>query len=130
MSLAIIKTRTQVGIASLPVAVEVHLSNGLPAFAIVGLPETVVKQSKERVRSALLNSNYEFPEGRITVNLAPADIPKEGGRFDLPIAIGILVASGQLEVSALDEYEFAGELALDGALRGIPATLPFAYETG
>lgn len=129
MSLAIIKTRTQVGIASLPVAVEVHLSNGLPAFAIVGLPETVVKESKERVRSALLNSNYEFPEGRITVNLAPADIPKEGGRFDLPIAIGILVASGQLEVSALDEYEFAGELALDGALRGIPATLPFAYET-
>lgn len=128
MSLAIVKTRTQVGIASLPVSVEVYLSNGLPSFAIVGLPETVVKESKERVRSALLNSHYEFPEGRITVNLAPADIPKEGGRFDLPIAIGILIASGQLETTYLDEYEFTGELALNGALRAIPATLPFAFE--
>lgn len=125
---AIIQTRTQVGIRALPVSVEVHLSNGLPQFAIVGLPETVVKESKERVRSALLNSNFEFPNGRITVNLAPADIPKEGGRFDLPIAIGILVASGQLETRILDQYEFAGELALNGSLRAIPASLPFAYE--
>lgn len=126
--LAVTKTRTQVGIRALPVSVEVHLSNGLPGFAIVGLPETVVKESKERVRSALLNSNFEFPNGRITVNLAPADIPKEGGRFDLPIAIGILVASGQLNGTQLNEYEFAGELALSGELRSVSAMLPFAYE--
>lgn len=127
--LAIIKTRTQVGIHAHPVSVEVHISNGLPGFAIVGLPETVVKESKERVRSALLNSNFEFPNGRITVNLAPADLPKEGGRFDLPIALGILVASGQMNNQFLEEYECAGELALSGELRSIPAMLPFAYET-
>ncbi len=99
------------------VTVEVHLSNGLPSFTIVGLPETEVKESKDRVRSALLNSQFDFPARRITVNLAPADLPKEGGRFDLPIALGILAASGQLPSQGLDRFEFAGELALTGELR-------------
>jgi magnesium chelatase family protein len=99
------------------VTVEVHLSNGLPSFTIVGLPETEVKESKDRVRSALLNSQFDFPARRITVNLAPADLPKEGGRFDLPIALGILAASGQLSSQGLDRFEFAGELALTGELR-------------
>lgn len=127
MSIASVNTRAQFGMQALPIAVEVHISNGLPAFVIVGLPETVVKESKERVRSAILNSQFELPDGRITVNLAPADIPKEGGRFDLPIAIGILVASGQIKGHMLHEYEFAGELALNGALRPIHASLPFSY---
>jgi len=99
------------------VTVEVHLSNGLPSFTIVGLPETEVKESKDRVRSALLNSQFNFPARRITVNLAPADLPKEGGRFDLPIALGILAASGQLPNTGLERFEFAGELALTGELR-------------
>jgi magnesium chelatase family protein len=90
MSLAIVHTRAQLGIDAPQVTVEVHLSNGLPGFAIVGLPETAVKESKDRVRSAILNSHFEFPVKRITVNLAPADLPKEGGRYDLAIAIGIL----------------------------------------
>lgn len=127
MNIATINTRAQFGMRAVPVAVEVHISNGLPGFFIVGLPETVVKESKERVRSALLNSQFEFPEGRITVNLAPADIPKEGGRFDLPIAIGILAASNQIPGNVLEQYEFAGELALNGHLRPIKAALPFAY---
>lgn len=105
------------------VTVEVHLSNGLPSFTIVGLPETEVKESKDRVRSALLNSQYEFPARRITVNLAPADLPKEGGRFDLPIALGILAASGQLPADELARYEFAGELALTGELRPVRGAL-------
>lgn len=105
------------------VTVEVHLSNGLPSFTIVGLPETEVKESKDRVRSALLNSQFDFPARRITVNLAPADLPKEGGRFDLPIALGILAASGQLPSQGLDRFEFAGELALTGELRPFRGTL-------
>ncbi len=105
------------------VTVEVHLSNGLPSFTIVGLPEAEVKESKDRVRSALLNSHYEFPSRRITVNLAPADLPKEGGRFDLPIALGILAASGQLPMGELAAYEFAGELALTGELRPVRGAL-------
>jgi magnesium chelatase family protein len=127
MNLAIVKTRVQCGMQAIPVTVEVHLSNGLPCFAMVGLPETVVKESRERVRSAILNSQFEFPDGRITVNLAPADIPKEGGRFDLPIALGILIASMQIKGHLLEEYEFAGELALNGEIRPIQAALPFAY---
>ncbi len=127
MTLAIIKCRAQVGIHAPPVSVEVHLSNGLPQMSIVGLPETAVKESKDRVRSALLNSQFEFPAKRITINLSPADLPKEGGRFDLPIALGILVASGQIASPLLDQFEFAGELALDGALRRIAGALPFAH---
>ena len=105
-SLAVVHTRTIVGVTAHPVTVEVHLANGLPAFSTVGLPETTVKESKDRVRGAILNSGFEFPAKRITVNLAPADLPKTGGRFDLPIAIGILMASGQLPVSvALNDLE-------------------------
>lgn len=97
MSLAIVYSRAQTGMDAPLVTVEVHLSNGLPGLAIVGLPETAVKESRERVRAALLNSGFEFPARRITVNLAPADLPKEGGRYDLAIALGILGASGQLD---------------------------------
>ncbi|CAH9063123.1 Competence protein ComM [Pseudoalteromonas sp. CIP111854] len=124
MSLAKIYTRAQVGISAPQVCVEVHLSNGLPAFHIVGLPETSVKEAKERVRSALTNSRFLFPEQRITVNLSPADLPKEGGRYDLAIAVGILVASGQLVSKELMHYEFYGELALSGEILGVQAILP------
>ena len=110
-----------------PVTVEVHLANGLPSFTIVGLPEAEVKESKDRVRSALLNCRFEFPARRITVNLAPADLPKESGRFDLPIALGILAASGQIPAEKMTEYEFAGELALTGELRPIRGALAMTY---
>lgn len=130
MSLAIVYSRAKLGINAPLVTVEVHLSNGLPSLAIVGLPETAVKESKDRVRSAILNSHLEFPARRITVNLAPADLPKEGGRFDLPIAIGILAASGQIPKEALAQYEFLGELALSGDLRPIAAALPAALACG
>ena len=117
MSLAICYTRAQLGIEAPLVTVETHLSNGLPGFTIVGLPETAVKESKDRVRSALINSHFEFPPRRITVNLAPADLPKEGGRYDLAIALSILAASGQVPTEQLEHYEFIGELALSGELR-------------
>ena len=110
------------------VTVEVHLANGLPMFTIVGLPETEVKESKDRVRAALLNARFEFPARRITVNLAPADLPKESGRFDLPIAIGILVASGQIPGDKLKQHEFAGELALTGELRPIRGALAMTFK--
>ncbi len=126
MSLAVVYSRALVGIDAPPVIVEVHLANGLPSMSIVGLPEAEVKESKDRVRAALLNGRFEFPARRITVNLAPADLPKEGGRFDLPIAIGILAASGQLVAPALETYEFAGELALTGELRAIRGALTAA----
>ncbi|MBN9289333.1 MAG: ATP-dependent protease [Gammaproteobacteria bacterium 39-13] len=129
MSLATVFSRANVGIHAPQVVVETHLSNGLPQFTIVGLPETAVKESKDRVRSALMQSGYEFPKKRITVNLAPADLPKEGGRFDLPIAISILLASKQLFCPHIDQYEFAGELALGGALRPVKGILPFALAT-
>lgn len=124
MNLAISKTRATIGMLARSVTVEVHLSNGLPSFTIVGLPQTAVKESKDRVRSAIINSHFEFPCRRITVNLAPADLPKIGSGFDLPIAIGILAASGQLPVSKLEQHEFIGELALDGGLRRIPSIIP------
>jgi magnesium chelatase family protein len=111
------------------VTVEVHLSNGLPSLSIVGLPETAVKESKDRVRSAILNSQFDFPARRITINLAPADLPKEGGRFDLPIALGILAASRQVPDNELQHYEFAGELALSGELRSIQGVLPMTLRT-
>jgi magnesium chelatase family protein len=126
MSLACIYSRARVGLESPLVTVEVHLANGLPAFNIVGLPETSVRESKDRVRSAIINCGYEFPAKRITINLAPADLPKEGGRFDLPIALGILVASDQLPKANLNQYEFAGELALSGELREIVGEIPMA----
>ncbi len=129
MSLAIVYSRVSNGIHAPAVVVEAHISNGLPTFSIVGLPETAVKESRDRVRSALLNTHFEFPGGRITVNLAPADLPKDGGRFDLPIALGILAATGQIPKTALNEFEFAGELALSGELRPIHGTLPFAIAT-
>lgn len=124
MSLARIYSRAQVGIQAPEVIVEVHLGNGLPAFHIVGLPEASVKEAKDRVRSALENSKFGFPDQRITVNLAPADLPKDGGRFDLAIAIGILVASGQIVCTEIEKYEFYGELALNGEVRGVNAILP------
>ena len=102
MSLAIVFSRAEVGIDAPLVSVEVHLSNGLPNLSIVGLPEAAVKESKDRVRGAILNSRFEFPNRRITINLAPADLPKEGGRFDLPIALGILAASGQIPREPLE----------------------------
>tara|TARA_R110000868_G_scaffold10639_3_gene51592 strand:- start:10012 stop:11526 length:1515 start_codon:yes stop_codon:yes gene_type:complete len=129
LSLSIVHTRGQNGIQSPYVTVETHLTGGLPGFSIVGLPETAVKESRERVRSAMMNSQFEFPRRRITVNLAPADTPKEGGRFDLPIALGILSAMEQVPLASVREYEFAGELALSGELRAIKGILPFAMET-
>ncbi len=126
MSLAVVYSRAQIGIAAPLISVEVHLSNGLPSLSIVGLAETSVKESKDRVRAALLNSHFEFPTRRITINLAPADLPKEGGRFDLPIAIGILAASAQIPAAPLSRYEFLGELALSGAVRGTRGVLPAA----
>ncbi|GAA0371532.1 YifB family Mg chelatase-like AAA ATPase [Bowmanella denitrificans] len=127
MSLAIVHTRASVGIDAPPIRVEVHLANGLPAFNIVGLPEASVRESRDRVRSALINSGFEFPARRITVNLAPADLPKEGGRFDLPIAIGIIAAGGQIPAQQLEKHELAGELALSGELAPISGALPLAY---
>ena len=124
MSFAIIHTRARVGIEAPSVTVETHLSGGLPSLSIVGMPETAVRESKDRVRSALLNSGFEFPARRITINLAPADLPKEGSRFDLPIAMGILVASGQLDAESVTTMEFLGELALDGGLRALQGVLP------
>lgn len=129
MSVAVAYGRAAVGVQAPSVAVEVHLTNGLPSLSVVGLPETAVKEAKDRVRSAILTSGFDFPTRRITVNLAPADLPKEGGRFDLPIAVGILAASGQLPCNELESYEFAGELALTGKLRAISAVLPMALHT-
>jgi len=127
--LAIIYSRAGAGLDAPLVSVEAHISRGLPRLSIVGLPEAEVKESKDRVRSAILNSQFEFPPLRITINLAPADLPKEGGRFDLPIALGILAASGQLSLARLSDYEFAGELALSGQLRPFKGVLPFAIST-
>ncbi len=117
MSLAIIHSRALHGMQCPAVTVEVHLANGLPAFSIVGLAEQAVKESKDRVRGALQTCGFDFPNRRITVNLAPADLPKEGSRFDLPIALGILAAADQIPDNNLDTMEFIGELALSGARR-------------
>ena len=127
MSLAVLYSRALAGMEAPLVTVEVHLGNGLPGFTIVGLPEAEVKEARDRVRAALQNARFEFPARRITVNLAPADLPKEGGRFDLPIAIGILAASHQVPAEKLDRYEFAGELALTGELRAIRGALAMTY---
>jgi magnesium chelatase family protein len=123
MSLAVVHSRAISGMNAPEVTVEVHLANGLPGFTLVGLPETEVRESRERVRAALLNARFEFPARRITVNMAPADLPKESGRFDLPIAVGILAASGQVPAGVLDRFEFAGELSLSGELRPVLGSL-------
>lgn len=130
MNLATVFSRAQTGMDAPLVSVEVHLSNGLPGLSIVGLPEAAVKESKDRVRAALLNSGYDFPTRRITINLAPADLPKEGGRFDLPIALGVLAASNQIPQEHLQDYEFVGELSLSGQLRNVHGVLPAAIAAG
>lgn len=119
MDYAAVRSRASHGLDAPQVRVEVHISSGLPAFTVVGMPETAVRESRDRVRSALINSFFAFPDGRITVNLAPADLPKGGGRFDLPIALGILSASGQLPADRLADVECLGELALDGSVRDV-----------
>jgi len=127
MSLAVLHSRALSGMDAPEVVVEVHLANGLPSFTIVGLPEAEVKESKDRVRAAIQTAQFEFPARRITVNLAPADLPKESGRYDLPIALGILAASGQIPKESLERYEIAGELALTGELRSIRGALAMTY---
>ena len=124
MSLAIVYSRASMGVEAPLVTIEVHISNGQPKLTIVGLPEATVKEAGDRVRSALMNANFFYPPQRITINLAPADLPKEGGRFDLPIAIGILAASGQIDSDLLKQFEFLGELALTGGLRGVHGAIP------
>src|SRR2546421_5704667 len=123
MALAVLHSRALSGMPAPPVTVEVHLANGLPAFTIVGLPEAEVKEARDRVRAALQNARFEFPARHVTVNLAPADLPKESGRFDSAIAIGILAANGELPAAGLNEYEFVGELALAGNLRPVRGAL-------
>jgi magnesium chelatase family protein len=129
MSLAVVRSRAPASGRAPEVTVEVHLANGLPSFSIVGLPDLEVRESRERVRAALLNCGLDFPVRRITVNLAPADLPKESGRFDLPIALGILAASGQIPVESLGHREFAGELSLTGALRPMRGAFAMACGT-
>lgn len=123
MALAVLYSRALSGMHAPPVTVEVHLANGLPGFTIVGLPEAEVREARDRVKAALQNARFDFPARHITVNLAPADLPKESGRFDLPIALGILAATGQLRAEGLDRFEFVGELALGGDLRPVRGAL-------
>ncbi|PKM37958.1 MAG: ATP-dependent protease [Gammaproteobacteria bacterium HGW-Gammaproteobacteria-10] len=129
MTLAVAYSRGRSGIDAPLVTVEVHVTSGLPALNIVGLPETAVKESRDRVRGAIINSYFEFPMQRVTINLAPADLPKEGGRFDLAIALGILAASGQIPAGRLAEVECVGELSLGGELRPVSGVLPIAIQT-
>jgi len=126
MTLSRVLTRAAIGVEAPLVTIEAHISSGLPALTLVGLPETTVKEARERVRSAIINSGFSFPAKRITINLAPADLPKEGGRYDLPMAIAILVASEQLSDAKLTQHEFVGELALNGALCGVQGAIPAA----
>lgn len=126
MGLALVHSRARAGVSAPSVRVEVHLSGGLPRTNLVGLPEAAVRESRDRIFAAILCAQFEFPARRITVNLAPADLPKDGGRFDLPIALGILAASGQIDRNALGEYEFLGELGLTGELRAVDGVLPAA----
>jgi len=122
-------SRAQVGVDAPPVTVEVHISGGLPGTTIVGLPEATVREARERVRAAILNAQFEYPCRRVTISLAPADLPKDGGRYDLAIALGVLAASGQIPSSRLAGCEFLGELALSGELRGVTGVLPAALRT-
>lgn len=127
MSLAVLRSRALAGMQAPAVSVEVHLANGLPSFTIVGLPDAEVREAKDRVKAALQNAGFDIPARRITVNLAPADLPKESGRFDLPIALGILAASKQIPSKGLGRYEFAGELSLSGELRPVRGALAMAF---
>lgn len=127
MTIAMLQSRALAGMRAPSITVEVHLANGLPSFTLVGLPEAEVRESRERVRAALQTCGFEFPARRITVNLAPADLPKESGRYDLPIALGLLAASGQIPLSSLENYEFAGELSLNGQLRPIRGVLAMTH---
>ncbi|GAA3926432.1 YifB family Mg chelatase-like AAA ATPase [Litoribacillus peritrichatus] len=129
MSLAVIHTRAAIGLNAPLVTVETHISGGLPSLSIVGMPETAVKESRDRVRSAIINSEFEFPLGRITIHLGPADLPKEGGRFDLAIAVSILAASHQIKAEGLDQYEIIGELSLSGDVRPVRGVLPSVIAT-
>jgi magnesium chelatase family protein len=126
MGLSLVHTRARVGVRAPAVRVEVHVGAGLPSLTVVGLPHAAVREAKDRVRAALHCAQFAFPDGRIIVNLAPADLPKRGGRFDLPIALGILAASGQLPNDALRDVEFLGELGLTGELRAVDGGLPAA----
>ncbi len=130
MNLALVHSRARSGVRAPAVRVEVHLAGGLPTMSIVGLPEAAVREAKDRVRAAILCAQFEFPARRITVNLAPADLPKDGGRFDLPIALGILAASGQIPLEAMADCEFLGELGLTGELRAVDGALPAALAAG
>src|SRR3954453_16888612 len=127
MSVAVVFSRGLAGLDAPLVRVEAHVGGGLPQFHIVGLPDTEVKEARDRVRAALHTTGFDWPAGRVTVNLAPADLPKESGRFDLPIAIGILAASRQIHTKLLAEMEFAGELALSGELRPIHGALAMTF---
>ena len=129
MGLSLVHSRGCVGVEAPLIIVEVHLSGGLPSMHLVGLPETAVRESKDRVRSALINSGFKWPQSRITISLAPAELPKDGGGFDLAIALGILAASKQLPVDALDGCEFLGELSLNGELRSVRGVLPAAIRS-
>ncbi len=126
MALATVFSRAQNGMQALPITIEVNIANGMPAFTMVGLPEATVRESKDRVRGAIQNAGFSFPNKRITVNLAPADLPKQGSRFDLAIAMGILVATGQISDTILRDHEFIGELALSGEIRQVDGVLPTA----
>lgn len=128
MSLSKVFTRASIGVNAPLVEIEVHISNGMPNFTLVGLPEVTVKEAKDRVRSAILNSGYLFPGKRITVNLSPADLPKEGSRYDLPIAIAILLASGQINPNQIHQYEFLGELSLSGEIKPVRGAIPSCLE--
>src|SRR5437764_13470793 len=123
MAVAVVRSRALTGVHAPVVSVEVHLAGGLPGVRLVGLPEAEVREARDRVRAALQNAHFEFPARKVTVNVPPADLPKESGRFDLPIALGILAATGQIPAAALDPYEFAGELACRGGLRAIRGAL-------
>ena len=127
MLVAVLHSRAISGMDAPPATVEAHLANGLPSFTIVGLPDTELKEAKDRVRAALQTARFEFPARRIIVNLAPADLPEESGRFDLPIALGILAATGQIPGDQFAKFEFAGELALTGELRPIRGALAMTY---
>src|SRR5213075_353919 len=126
MAVAVVRSRALAGVHAPVVSVEVHLAGGLPGVRLVGLPEAEVREARDRVRAALQNAQFEFPARKVTVNLAPADLPKESGRFDLPIALGVLAATGQLPSEPFARHEFAGELALTGALRPIRGALAMA----
>ncbi len=130
MDFAQVYSRGTYGVDAPEVIVEIHIGQGLPGVNIVGLPETAVRESRDRVKAAILNAGFTFPQWKVTVSLAPADLPKEGSRFDLPIALGILAATKQLPAGKLWPYEFIGELSLSGALRPVRGVLPAAIRAG